>query len=61
MYYFLGTILSTLEIFFVVVQSESYVQLFAIPWTASCQASLSFIIYRSLLKLMSTEVVKFNI
>ena len=27
------------------------------PWTAACQASLSFTIYRSLLKLMSTESV----
>ena len=39
---------------FFVVQSHSHVQLFASPWTAACQASLSFI-SRSLLKLMSTE------
>ena len=30
-----------------------YVQLFAIPWTAACQASLSFTISQSLFKLMS--------
>ena len=41
----------------VVVQSLSRVQLFATPWTAAGQASLSFIISRSLLKLMSTESV----
>ena len=31
--------------------------LFAAPWTAACQASLSFTISQSLLKLMSTELV----
>ena len=41
----------------VVVQSLSHVQLFAIPRTAACQASLSFTISRSLLKLMSIESV----
>ena len=41
----------------VVVQSLSHVQLFAIPWTAACQASLSFTISLSLLKLMSIELV----
>ena len=40
---------------FVVVQSLSHVQLFAIPWTAACQASLSFTISQNLLKLMSIE------
>ena len=30
---------------------------FATPWTAACQASLSFTIYRSLLKFMSIELV----
>ena len=40
-----------------VVQSLSCVQLFEIPWTAVCQASLSFTISWSLLKLMSTELV----
>ena len=39
------------------VQSLSHVQLFAIPWTAACQASLSFTISWSLLKLMSIESV----
>ena len=39
------------------VQSLSCVQLFAIPWTAAHQASLSITYSRSLLKLMSIEVV----
>ena len=42
---------------FVVVQSLSHVQLFATPWTAARQASLSFSISQSLLKLMSMESV----
>ena len=41
----------------VVVQLLSRIQLFATPWTAPCQASLSFTISRCLLKLMSTESV----
>ena len=41
----------------VVVQSLSPVQLFATPWIVSCQASLSFTISQSLLKLMSVESV----
>ena len=41
----------------VVVQSLSGVQVFGTPWTAAHQASLSFIISQSLLKLMSLEVV----
>ena len=41
----------------VAVQSLSHVQLFAIPWTASCQASLSFTVSQSLFKLMSIESV----
>ena len=41
----------------VVVQSLSPVQLFVTPWTAAHQASLSFSISRSLLKLMSIELV----
>ena len=36
----------------------SRVWLFATPWTAACQASLSIINSRSLLKLMSTESVR---
>ena len=35
----------------------SYVQLFVMPWTSSRQASLSITNSRSLLKLMSTELV----
>ena len=40
-----------------VVQLLSCVQLFATPWTSACQASLSFTISQSLLKLMSIELV----
>ena len=40
-----------------VVQSLSHVRLFEIPWTAAYQASLSFTISWSLLKLMSIESV----
>ena len=40
----------------VVVQSLGHIQLSANPWTAACQASLSFTISWSLLKLMSIEV-----
>ena len=39
------------------VQSPSHVQFFVIPWTAACQASLSFTISWSLLKFMSIELV----
>ena len=39
------------------VQLLSCVQLFVTPWTAECQASLSITNSRSLLKLMSIEVV----
>ena len=43
------------------VQSLSRVQLFATPWTAACQASLSITNSWSLLKLMSIEsVMPFN-
>ena len=41
----------------IVVQSLSYVRFFATPWTATYQASLSFTISQSLLKLMSIELV----
>ena len=41
----------------VVVQSLSSVQLFATPWTAALQASLSFTISRSSLKLMFLKSV----
>ena len=40
-----------------VVQSLSNVQLFATPWNAAHQGSLSFTISRSLLKLISIEPV----
>ena len=39
------------------VQSLSHVWLFATLWTTACQASLSFTISQSLLKLMSIELV----
>ena len=41
----------------VVVQLLSCAQLFATPWTVTCQASLSFTISLSLLKLMSIKSV----
>ena len=56
-------LLSTIAIMFyitslvLVVQSLSHVQLFATPWTAACQASLSITNSYSLLKLMSIESV----
>ena len=39
------------------VQSLSHVRLFVTPWTAACQASLSFTISWSLLKLKTLEPV----
>ena len=42
---------------FVVVQSLSQVRLFAAPWTAAHQVSLSFLISQSLLRLMSIELM----
>ena len=39
------------------VQLLSHVWIFAIPWAEACQASLSFTISQSLLKLMSIESV----
>ena len=44
-------------IFFSWVQPLRHVRLFAIPWTAACQASLSITYSLSLLKLMSIESV----
>ena len=41
----------------VVAQLLSYVQLFATPWTAACQASLSFTVSWSLLSFMPIESV----
>ena len=40
-----------------VVQSLSCIQFFAIPWSAACQASLSFTISWSLLKLKSNKTL----
>ena len=40
-----------------VVQSPHHVQFFVTPWTAACQASLSFTISWRFLKLMSIESV----
>ena len=51
------TINNSVHFFVVVVQSLSLVWLFATPWTAAFQASLSFTISWSLLKLMFTESV----
>ena len=55
------TVLAFLSIFMSVqfnsVQSLSHVRLFVTPWTAAHQASLSFTVSQSLLKLMSIESV----
>ena len=49
------------HLFLVIVHSPSHVRLFATPWTAACQAPLSFTISWNLPKLMSIEsVVPFN-
>ena len=39
------------------IPSLSHVQLFVTPWTTAHQASLSFSISQSLLKLMSSELM----
>ena len=49
------TLLFLMELF--VVQSLSHVQLFATPWTAACQASLSITNSWSLFKLTPIELV----
>ena len=41
-----------------IVQLLSCVQRFVTPWTATCQATLSFLISRSLLKLMPIDLVR---
>jgi len=41
----------------VIVHLLGHVQIFATPWTASCQASLCFTVSQSMLKLMSIESV----
>ena len=46
-----------IKLFFSSVQLLSRVQLFVIPWTAACQASLSITNSWSLPKLMSIELV----
>ena len=46
-----------IKLFFSSVQLLSRVQLFVIPWTAACQASLSITNSWSLPKLMSIESV----
>ena len=43
--------------FFVVIQVLSHVWLFATPWAVASQASLSFIVSQSFLKLKSIESV----
>ena len=48
-------ILIATVIVIIVVQSLSHVQLFATPWTAAHQASLSFTISQRLLRLTSFE------
>ena len=49
--------LSDFKIYYKVVQSLSHVWPFATPWIIACQASLSFIISLSLLKIMCIELV----
>ena len=46
---------SQFESLSLIVQSLSRVQLFVTPWTAACQASLSFTISWSLFKFMSID------
>ena len=50
-------VLNALQIFVVIVQLLSRVQLFAAPWTAACQASLSITNSQGLFKLMFIELV----
>jgi len=45
------------KVIIIVVQSLSHDQLFVTLWTAARQASLSFTVFRGLLKLMSSESV----
>ena len=53
----LSRALAWLSLYFVVIQLLSRVWLFASPWTAACQASLSITNSQSLPKLMSMESV----
>ena len=50
-------LLKTGAFFSIVAQSPNHVRLFATPWTAARQASLSFTISQTLLKFMSVESV----
>ena len=52
-------IIRNMDVVFV-VQLLSHVQLFATPWAAACQASLSFTIFQSLLRFTSIELVKLS-
>ena len=52
----INVVFHTMECF-VVVESLNRVQLSVTPWTAACQASLSFTNSQSLLKFMSIELV----
>ena len=54
---FVGSYMSSKSTVAVVVQSFSCVQLFATPWTAARQASLSITNSRSLFKLISIESI----
>ena len=49
--------ISVVSVQFISVQLLSHVQLFATPWTAACQASLSITNSQSLLRLMFIELV----
>ena len=55
--YFIAFRLYFLQFLYYEVKLHSRVRLFVTPWTAACQASLSFTISQSLLKLMSIELV----
>ena len=57
--FFLGLLIGKRRLQFAAAADEplSRVCLFVIPWTAACQASLSFTISQRLLKLMSIESV----
>ena len=51
------SIWTRIAVYFIVVQSLNNVWVFATPWAAACQASLSLTISQSLLKLLSVESV----
>ena len=60
-YYRISQYMIHLICLYVLIQSLSHVRLFATPWIAACQASLSFNISLSFLKLMSSESVMSSI